>query len=155
MLCVFITPIQFDISSLSHIFRLAISLLRTGLHKRIACARCGFVVATKQDLFNVSGAEGLAAVYVNRYGYECCCNILLSQFQGINLSLLFIFAVMKGGSSNPHGPKTCFGFGCPLPRPSLHSRHLVSWVYVDHYELWAVLITFRLEIYLGWARMGR
>jgi hypothetical protein len=42
--------------------------LLNGLHKHIACRHCHLIFARKQDLFNVTGAEGLSGVYVNRYG---------------------------------------------------------------------------------------
>jgi cereblon len=49
-------------------FRIIIKLLQDGLTKQMVCSRCNQALANKQDLFNVSGSEGLSNIYVNRYG---------------------------------------------------------------------------------------
>lgn len=69
---------------ISIIVRLAIALLRDGLHKKVACNACGQVLADKQDIFNVTGAEGLSSVFVNRHGFV---SFVLFRFPHLSLKL--------------------------------------------------------------------
>lgn len=48
--------------------RHAIKFLEMGL-RNLACGVCGTILARKEDVFSVPGADGMVGAYVNSYGY--------------------------------------------------------------------------------------